>query len=213
MSTTEAAVAETSPAPTPTTESQASTAGKGTSPAPVTPPASASPAAASASKASLLGGEQKASATPAAGAFTFKAPEGVEFEPKVLETYGNASRELGLTNEVAQKLLDQIAPALQAQHDTRVADALQQWDRDLRADQEVGSDANIQVAAQFLDRVGTPALRTLLKESGLYVHPEMVRVFYRAGKAISPDTRLVTGAPAPTTPVDPAQRIYPNMEK
>ena len=63
-------------------------------------------------------------------------------------------------------------------------------------DKEFGGPAlaeNLSVAKKALDAFGTAELRTLLNESGLGNHPEIVRLFFRAGKAISED-RVVTGS-------------------
>jgi hypothetical protein len=65
-----------------------------------------------------------------------------------------------------------------------------------KQDKEFGGPAlaeNLSVAKKALDAFGTAELRTLLNESGLGNHPEIVRLFFRAGKAISED-RVVTGS-------------------
>ena len=61
------------------------------------------------------------------------------------------------------------------------------------------------------DRIGlspSPCLRRVrvLEESGLGNHPEVIRVFYRAGKAISED-RFVAGQAGKTNQGD-ARRLY-----
>jgi hypothetical protein len=48
------------------------------------------------------------------------------------------------------------------------------------------------VAKKALDAFGTAELRSLLNESGLGNHPEVIRFMFRAGKAISEDS-MVTG--------------------
>jgi hypothetical protein len=48
------------------------------------------------------------------------------------------------------------------------------------------------VAKKALDAFGTTELRSLLNESGLGNHPEVIRFMFRAGKAISEDS-MVTG--------------------
>jgi hypothetical protein len=52
---------------------------------------------------------------------------------------------------------------------------------------------NLAAAKMALDTFGTPELRTLLIETGLGDHPEMIRAFVRAGKAISEDTLAMGG--------------------
>jgi len=60
-----------------------------------------------------------------------------------------------------------------------------------------------------MDKFGTPELTKLLNASGMGNHPEIIRAFYRAGKAISEDS-FVGGSRA-TAPVDPSKRMYPTM--
>jgi hypothetical protein len=59
-----------------------------------------------------------------------------------------------------------------------------------------------------MDAFATPELRTLLNESGLGNHPEIIRAFYRAGKAISEDGFVAGGHKA--TDKGDAKRLYPN---
>jgi hypothetical protein len=47
-----------------------------------------------------------------------------------------------------------------------------------------------------MDLVASPALKAILKESGLENHPEFFRAFYRMGKLVAED-RIVRGVPRP----------------
>lgn len=127
--------------------------------------------------------------------YEFKAPEGKEFSPEVLGAFSEAAKELGLTQEAAQAMLDKIAPAFAERQTQAVEAARAQWATDSRSDKEFGGDKldeNLATAKKAFETFGTPELRTLLNESGLGNHPEIIRAFYRAGKAISED-RVVTG--------------------
>ena len=56
---------------------------------------------------------------------------------------------------------------------------------------ETGTEAleqMLDVAKASLDTFGTDALKSLLQETGLGNHPEVIRFMYRAGKAISEDS-------------------------
>jgi len=131
--------------------------------------------------------------------YEFKAPEGREFDPVVLEQFSEVAKELNLTNESAQKMIDRIAPALATRQENALAAAREEWGETSKADKEFGGDKlpeNLALAKKALDTFGTPELRTLLEESGLGNHPEIVRAFYRAGKAISEDG-FVAGGNAP----------------
>ena len=117
------------------------------------------------------------------------APE--ELDPEVLTAFGDVAKELDLPQEAAQKVLDKVAPVMQARQAKAVEDAKTEWANDSKADQEFGGEsleANLEIAKTSLNKFGTDALKSLLSESGLGNHPEVIRFMYRAGKAISEDS-------------------------
>lgn len=146
--------------------------------------------------------------------YEFQAPEGREFDPEVLAEYSDVARELNMSQESAQKMLDRIAPVLAAKQEKAIEHARNEWSEGSKADKEFGGEKlqeNLSVAKKALDAFGTPELKTLLNESGLGNHPEIIRVFYRAGKAISEDN-FVGGKAAPAKGADTASILYPNQK-
>lgn len=142
--------------------------------------------------------------------YEFKAPEGREFDAKVLEQFSEVAKELNLSEADAQKVIDKIAPALAAKQTEVLEAARVQWETDAKGDKEFGGDKlteNLAVAKKALDKFGTPELRELLNTSGLGNHPEIIRAFYRAGKAISED-KFVGGNPSPGDGKSLADRLY-----
>lgn len=126
----------------------------------------------------------------------FKAPEGVTFDTGVIGEFSKAAKELDLPQDKAQQLLDRMGPVMVARSAERLIAARQEWVGQVQADKEIGGDKlpeNLAAAKKALDTFGTPELRTLLIETGLGDHPEMIRAFVRAGKAISEDTLAVGG--------------------
>ena len=116
------------------------------------------------------------------------APE--ELDPEVITAFGEVAKELDLPQEAAQKVIDKVAPVMQAQQAKMVEQVKIDWANDAKADQEFGGEnlnANLEVAKSSLKAFGTDALKSLLQESGLGNHPEVIRFMYRAGKAISED--------------------------
>lgn len=143
--------------------------------------------------------------------YEFKAPEGKDFDPAVLAQFSEVAKELNLSQDNAQKVIDKIAPALAEKQARMLTETRNAWVESAKADKEFGGDAleeNLSVAKKALDTFGSDELKTLLKESGLGDHPEIVRVFYRAGKAISEDGKLVAGGKAITS--NDAKSFYPN---
>lgn len=140
--------------------------------------------------------EQKQEGAPEK--YEFQAGEGVELDAEALKDFEPVARELNLTNEQAQKLVDAY-PKILAGVQQRQAEAWQaqteQWAADVKADKEIGGDkltANLGVAQRALDTFGTPALKEYLNGTGLGNHPELVKAFVKVGKAMSEDG-MVTG--------------------
>jgi hypothetical protein len=208
----EAAVAATSAAPA---TSEAATA-------PVTteaPAASSAPvdSAAITTEAANVDGDvvnadDKTDTSRAPEKYEFKAPEGQSFDANVLAQFEEVAREINLPQAEAQKMLDKIAPALAQKQADIIKAAQDEWVANTKADKEIGGDkldANISIAKKALDTFGTPALRDLLNDSGLGNHPEIIRAFYKAGKAISEDSFVPGGSkPAGNSDQSLASKLY-----
>jgi hypothetical protein len=135
--------------------------------------------------------EQKPEGAPEK--YEFTAGEGVELDAEALKDFEPVARELNLTNEQAQKLVDAY-PKILAGVQQRQAEAWQaqteQWAADVKADKEIGGDkltANLSAAQRALDLFGSPELKEYLEGTGLGNHPELVKTFIKIGKAMSED--------------------------
>lgn len=150
--------------------------------------------------------------------YEFKAPEGKEFDPEVMSVYSTVAKELDLPQASAQKILDAIAPKVAERFAARQSEALEnvkaEWAEKTRSDKEIGGEKlqeNLAVAKKAMDAFGTPELRKLLNESGLGNHPDLVKAFYKVGKAISED-KIVPGGKAPSRgETNAAKALYPNQ--
>jgi hypothetical protein len=210
---TAAAPAAASPA-----TSQAPAASWVDAPTDTTPASAAAPASDAAAKPAgtdAAAGEAKTEeAKPeraAPEAYEFKAPEGVELNPALLGEFEGLARELNMPQNEAQAIVERMTPKIQARMQAQqieiMAQARADWLQQIEADAEIGGaakQASQASAAKALHQFGTPELRALLKDSGLEAHPEVVRFFSRAGKAISEDS-FVSGRP-PTKST--AQALY-----
>ncbi|EIL3147488.1 peptidase [Escherichia coli] len=130
--------------------------------------------------------------------YEFQVAEGVELDTEALKDFEPVARELNLTNEQAQKLVDAY-PKILAGVQQRQAEAWQktteQWAADVKADKEIGGDkliSNLSAAQRALDQFGTPELKEYLNTTGLGNHPDLVKTFVKIGKAMSEDG-MVTG--------------------
>lgn len=144
--------------------------------------------------------------------YEFKAPDGREFDPGVIDAFSEVAKELSLPQDAAQKILDKVAPIIEARQVEQITALKTEWAETSKADKEFGGDKlneNLAVAKRAMDAFGTPELSTLLNESGLGNHPEIIRLMVRAGKAISEDGFVPGGRASP--PSDPAKRMFPNQ--
>lgn len=135
--------------------------------------------------------EQKQEGAPEK--YEFTAGEGVELDTEALKDFEPVARDLNLTNEQAQKLVDAY-PKILAGVQQRQAEAWQaqteQWAADVKADKEIGGDkltTNLSAAQRALDQFGTPELKEYLNTTGLGNHPDLVKTFVKIGKAMSED--------------------------
>lgn len=144
--------------------------------------------------------------------YDFKPPEGMEFDEETINLYAEAAKEAGLSQEKADIILGKIAPHLAQQQIKAVEKASAEWEAASRADPEFGGDKlneNLSVAAKAIEQFATPELKTLLNESRLGNNPEVIRLFYRVGKAISEDGFVsATGAPQTSD----ARALFPNTK-
>jgi hypothetical protein len=139
----------------------------------------------------------EADAKPAVGApekyADFTVPEGVTLDPELLGEFSAAAKELGLSQENAQKLVAMGAKITQknaGEVEATVEKAKAEWAEQSKTDKEFGGDkfeANLADARTTFQTFGTPELGKLLEDSGLDRHPEMLRWALKVSKAISPD--------------------------
>ena len=158
----------------------------------------------------------EASTTPARVApesYEFKAAEGRELDSDVTSAFTEVARELNMPQDEAQKVIDKMAPVLEARTAKMLEAATAEWGNAAKTDKEFGGDKfdeSLATAKSFLTEFGTPEITQLLNQSGLGNHPEVIRLFYRAGKALGPD-RVITGQASTGAGNSIAQRMYPGM--
>lgn len=125
----------------------------------------------------------------------FAAPEGTELDGETVDTFKDVARELNLTQEQAQSVIDKMTPVMAQRQQAQMAAQAEQWAEDSRNDEEFGGeqfDENIATAKRAMDQFASDELKGLLDDSGLGSHPEVIRMFHKVGSAISEDS-VVTG--------------------
>jgi hypothetical protein len=147
------------------------------------------------------------------GDYEVKAPEGGVLDPTVMGELGAVARELNLSPAAVQKLVDRVAPVWQKQGLAHVEKFRKEWTEQSLADKEFGGngfDANIKAVNKAYTKFTTPELRTLLEESGLNCHPEVIRHFYRLSKATE-DGRYIKGTGNGSIPSGDIRNFYKGM--
>jgi hypothetical protein len=145
-------------------------------------------------------------------AYDLKMPDGVELDQAATTEFTAIAKELKLDQAAAQKLADIGAKMAQRQAQAH-AQLVETWTEQVKTDKEIGGDKlaeNLGVARKAIDTFGSPELKALLNSSGLGNHPEVVKLAFKVGKAISED-RFVSGSPKGNTTNDPAKKLFPNM--
>ncbi|HID9280219.1 TPA: peptidase [Serratia marcescens] len=125
--------------------------------------------------------------------YEFAAPEGQELDANALSVFEPIAKELGLTQEQAQKLVD-IYPQIQKQQAEAWSKQIAEWGEQVKADKEIGGDkftASVGLAQRALDQFGNPELREYLQVSGLGNHPALVRFCTKVGKSMAEDSFVV----------------------
>lgn len=150
--------------------------------------------------------------------YEFKTADGAPLEGEFLGEFSAIAKDLQLTQEQANKVAElgaKMAKDFSAQNTKALDAASAAWEAEVTADKEIGGDKlpeNLAIAKKALADFGTPELTKLLGESKLGNHPEIIRFMVKAGKAISQDSKFVTGGRPMTTIESAAQRMYPNMK-
>ncbi len=143
--------------------------------------------------------------------YAFKPVEGIDLSGDVIGRFAEVAKELNLSQEAAQKMLDQVAPAIAHQQHAVLHALNEKWVSEVKADTEIGGDTldtNLAIARRARDAFGTDGLRTLLNETRLGNHPELVRFFVKVGKAISEDSFVPGGTRPPSGSKDAATVLY-----
>ncbi len=177
-----------------------------------TPQAEGNPAPAPASESPVDGGsepaEQEAKSEAPEDYGDFSDEKGVAFSSKDMPEFTAMAKELGLSKDRAQKLLMTMVPTVRTKLQTSLKSVNEQWKQAAISDPEIGGTdmkAKIEVSNKAFRKYVSPELGKLMKSTGLSMHPDFIRMFYRIGKQLEQD-QGVTGTGTP----QPKRRLFPN---
>lgn len=186
----------------------------------MTPPAEPAAAPVAQTPEQIAAAEAAAAAAKPAGApeqyADFTPPEGATLDTGVMTKFAETAKALNLPQEAAQKLVDQMAPVMAAQHAAQIESVKAEWLATTTADPEIGGaklTESVAMAAKAMDQFATPALKEIFNATGFGNHPEMLRFMAKAGRAISEEKVVIGGQTAPAGIRSMADRLYPASSK
>ena len=176
--------------------------------------------------------EKKPDAPVIPDKYEFKAAEGAELDTKLIEAATPLFKELGLSQEGAQKLFDfyNTATAAQAEASTNAMNAMREsWRGEVTKDPALGNGtdnlkpevrANIAKAIEAVgDEKAVSAFKEAMDLTGAGDNPALIRGLNAIGKLLSEGTLVRGAGPSPAGQVapgaasrtSPAQALYPNL--
>jgi len=144
----------------------------------------------------------------------FKLPEGFVADAKLMESFSATAKELGLSQEAAQRLIDFNALNAKGQSEAAAAEhakTVEGWKSEAKTLLGPAYPEQLAFAARALDKFGTPKLRELLDVTGMGNHPEVIQMLVNAGKKISEDA-LADGKSGDLGDKSAAEILYPNTK-
>lgn len=157
------------------------------------------------------------------------ADEKLPLDSKLVDAVTPIFKELNLSNEGAQKLVDfwnQQTTALAEAQVERFNKVTEGWAKEVVADKDLGdgkegfnTETKTAVDAFLKSLPNEAAVRKLMDETGLGNHPDLARAFKAAGAKLKEGTPAKGSGPAATGQKSPdsnagktpAQRMYPDL--
>lgn len=129
--------------------------------------------------------------------YEIKLPEGMKLDEELMKEFEPLAKELGLTNEKAQALMNLQVKATQrmVEEQDRANEAqIKKWEEEVKNDPVIGRDnlnETIRLNGIVLKRFGgnnIEPLRKLLRDSGMGFNPLLTKLFRDIGASMAPDT-------------------------
>lgn len=160
---------------------------------------------------------------------TFKAPEGMEVDPALVEKATPLFKEMNLSQDQAQKLVDfwneQVASAVEAPYN-QFEDTRKSWRNELAQDKALGNGVNdlkpeVKASLGRLIDSLPPEIQQPFKEAmvltGAGDNPAFVRVFHNLSQRLAEGSSVKGNNPSPLGQTQPggqrsaAQSVFPNL--
>lgn len=135
----------------------------------------------------------------------FQAPEGLSYDDQFMGTFKDVAKELNLSQQQAQHLLDKCAPVLAQRQIEQIKAVSEQWKERTETDKEIGGANWTRAAsdiARVRDRFGVnadgkmdPDIQEFM-QTPIGNHPGLLKLLARVGRAFG-EADLPRGDPVP----------------
>jgi hypothetical protein len=158
--------------------------------------------------------EEEKPAPKAPEKYDFKMPEGVTVNDSAMEKATAKFKELDLTQEQAQSLVDiqtELVKEQAKEYQNLFEKTKNDWKK--QAIKELGANYKEELAygAKFRDQFLSPETVAFLDENGLLSHPAIVKDFIKAGKMLAEDKLEAEGKKGSEQSL--GSIFYPDMQK
>lgn len=148
----------------------------------------------------------------------FAVPDGVTVDPATMDEASGIFKEMNLSQENAQKLID--FQAKRAAEDMKNASdtwskTMDEWAASAKSDKEFGGakfEENISIAKEGKEAFGGEEFDNMLESTGVGNHPEMLRFLVKVG-AVVKEHNILQGTSTAASNTTAADRMYPTMKK
>jgi hypothetical protein len=143
----------------------------------------------------------------------FKVPEGQALDPKMVEKFTGIAKELNLSQDKAQKLIDlsvEQAKQIVDSQESQMKVVRETWRNEIKNDADFGGtkfNDTITQASRVVNKYGSPEFKKFLVLTGYGDNPEVIKTFAKIGKVLSED-RAVDGKAGSGSEKSAAQVIY-----
>ena len=146
--------------------------------------------------------------------YEFKLPDGAVADEKLIGDFSTVAKDLNLTQEQAQKVVDLYTANLKNQEKSfqdAFAEQEKTWIAEVK--QQPNYQENLSLAKKAVEYFseGDNDAKNLVLGTWLGNHPAMIRMMARIGKVISEDSFI--SAHGTSTKKDPAEILYPSGKK
>lgn len=147
--------------------------------------------------------------------YDFKLPEGFELNKDLVDQATPLFKEIGLTNDQAQKLVDFHAGFVKQGHEALAKawdDVKGGWLAESKADKDIGGanfDKNVGVAVSAIKALDIPGLGEALNSTGAGNHPAFIKAFHKIGTLMAEGKVIIGGTKPPAE--NPLAKLYTTM--